>query len=121
MILFTIYNLFLTVKEVIPESPFVGIEGEKKQLHCILEASEPPAPSSYGNVFVYPHPPGYTLVETGKNITVTKSIRGLQAITTVTFNPLSIYDIGNEGIYCNDKNYPGGLHTNAHILPSKLF
>ena len=107
--------------EVIPENPFIGIEGERKQLHCILEASELPAPTSYGNVYVFPQPHTQKLVETGKNITVTKALRGLQAIKTVTFDPLSIYDIGNQGIYCNaKKNYSsGGLHAYAFILPSK--
>ena len=109
------------MKEVIPESPFLGTEGERRQLHCILEASEAPAPTSYGNVFVFPQPHTYKLVENGTRITVTKATRGLQAIKTVTFDPLNISDIGDNGFYCNDKPYPGGVHVGAFILPSKTF
>ena len=67
------------MKPSIPENPFVGIEGQKKVLHCILEASEKPVPDKYGNIFVYNDPANphkSTLLETGKRITVRTLKRG---------------------------------------------
>ena len=71
-----IHIFLLLVTEIIPESPFIAKEGERKQLHCILEASEGPPPASYGNVFAYPNPPPFELLKTGKNITVSKETKG---------------------------------------------
>lgn len=105
------------VTEIIPESPFIAKEGERKQLHCILEASEGPPPASYGNVFAYPNPPPFELLKTGKNITVSKETKGLQAITTVKFDPLSINDVGSSGFYCTSQSYPSGTHVDSFILP----
>lgn len=38
------------VSKLIPENPFVAIEGEKAVLNCILKASEYPPPPEYGTI-----------------------------------------------------------------------
>ena len=66
----------LVVKAIIPESPFIAKEGENKQLHCILEASEAPPPGPYGNIFACTKPV-CEIVKTGKNITVSREKKGI--------------------------------------------